>query len=93
MPFESVSWGQYDKRNYRAKLIPPVFVLFSVVKTRMQQGGDLYRNSLDRLVSTVLVARESLRARRNDPGFVKVSQNSILRISINIHCTAGELYS
>ena len=29
----------------------------------------------------------------NDPGFVKVSQNSILRISINIHCTAGELYS
>ena len=29
----------------------------------------------------------------NDPGFVKVSQNSILRISINIHRTAGELYS
>jgi hypothetical protein len=29
----------------------------------------------------------------NDPGFVKVSQNSILRISINIHRTPGEIYS
>jgi hypothetical protein len=27
--------------------------LYSVVKTRMQQGGGLYRNSLDCLVSTV----------------------------------------
>ena len=61
----------------------------------------LYEYSLGKLrnlASLVCCMMYSSRAKvsgraANDPGFVKVSQNSILRISINIHCTAGELYS